>query len=140
MKRNKFVSVTVTHSCFDCSGSFRFFLISKCRALSSPLDIVIAIKANFNVVFKDGPLGFKMNAATPGAKFAQVLEVIPGGQAAIGGVEVDDIIVASDFGTLTITELMSAVQSRPRPLVMAFRRPPPPLKREMKRAALARWA
>ena len=83
---------------------------------------MITTKADYEAVFNDGPLGFKLNAKSADAKFAKVTTVEEGGQAAQGGVTVGDIVVAEDMGAKNIAEVMAAMNTKPRPLTIPFRR------------------
>ena len=83
---------------------------------------MIIIKADYEVVFNDRPLGFKLNAKSADAKFAKVKTVEEGGQAAQGRVTVGDIVVASDMGAKNIAEVRAAMNTKPRPLTIPFRR------------------
>ena len=46
---------------------------------------MIIMKVDYEVVFNDRPLGFKLNAKSADAKFAKIKSVEEGGQAAQGG-------------------------------------------------------
>ena len=74
------------------------------------------------MVFNDGPLGFAINAELGEARSAPVEFVVPGSQADQGGVKANDIVVASDMGTKNITEFLAAMNTRPRPFTIPFRR------------------
>ena len=77
------------------------------------------------MVFKDGPPGFTVGANSADAKFLTVKTLVAGGQAVQGGVAVNDIIVASDMGATSIAEVVAAMNTKPRPLTIPFRRATP---------------
>ena len=77
------------------------------------------------MTFKDGPLGFTVGAKSADAKFLTVKTLIAGGQAVQGGVAVGDMIVASDMGATSIAEVVAAMNTKPRPLTIPFRRATP---------------
>ena len=79
------------------------------------------------MVFKDGPLGFTLNARSAEAAFATAKNVIAGGQAAQGGVTVGDIVVANDMGAKKIAEVIAVMNTKPRPLTIPFRRSTAPV-------------
>ena len=80
------------------------------------------VKADYDVIFKDGPLGFTLHTKSPEASFATVKTVAAGGQAAQGGVTVNDIIVANDMGAKNTAEVITTMNTKPRPLKIPFRR------------------
>ena len=77
------------------------------------------------MTFKDGPLGFTSGAKSAGASFLTVKTLIAGGQAVQGGVTMGDMIVASDMGATSIAEVVAAMNTKPRPLTIPFRRATP---------------
>ena len=66
-----------------------------------------------------------MGANSADAKFLTVKTLVAGGQAVQGGVAVNDIIVASDMGATSIAEVVAAMNTKPRPLTIPFRRATP---------------
>ena len=63
-----------------------------------------------------------MGATSADAKFLTVKTLVAGGQAVQAGVAVNDIIVASDMGAKNTNEVVSAMNTKPRPLKIPFRR------------------
>ena len=76
----------------------------------------------YDVVFQDGPLGLELDEQFG---LARAKEVTEGGQAAKGGVEANDLIMALDSGTVTFDEAWAVINSRPRPITVSFRRAKP---------------
>ena len=74
------------------------------------------------MVFADGPLGFTVGANSADDKFLTVKTLVAGGQAVQAGVAVNDIIVASDMGAKNTNEVVSAMNTKPRPFKIPFRR------------------
>ena len=74
----------------------------------------------FDVVFVDGALGCRIARAAYG--FANVTAVSPGGQAARGGVKVDDVISGVNGRAMNYDEALPFIQSTPRPLTISFHR------------------
>ena len=79
-------------------------------------------EADYEVVFKNGPLGFTLQSRSTDATLATVKTVTAGGQAAQGGVTVNDTVVANDMGAKNIAEVIAAMNTKPRPLTIPFRR------------------
>ena len=73
----------------------------------------------YDVLFWDGPLGLELDEQFG---LARAKEVIEGGQAAKGGVEANDLIVALDSDAVTFDEAWAVINSRPRPITVSFRR------------------
>ena len=76
-----------------------------------------------DVVFQNGPLGVGLKEAEFGSAIVQV--VVDGGQAARGGVKVNDLVAAVDTETMTYAEVMAEMTNKQRPFTMSFFRPPP---------------
>ena len=77
----------------------------------------------YAVVFQDGPLGMGLKEGEFGSATVQV--VVDGGQAARGGVKVNDLVAAVDTETMTYAEVMAEMTNKQRPFTMSFFRPPP---------------
>ena len=88
---------------------------------------MIIVKADYEVVFNRGPLGFSLNAKSGDAEFATVRSVTARGQAARGGVAVFDNVVANDMGARNIAEVIAVMNTKPRPLTIPFRRSTRPI-------------
>ena len=79
----------------------------------------------YKVVFQDGPLGMEVSQVPPpGMEVAKVVKLVEGGQAAQGGVGVNDIVVAVDsVQAMSCTAIISALSEKQRPIAVSFRRP-----------------
>lgn len=74
----------------------------------------------YDVVFMEGALGCRIARAAYG--FANVTAVSPGGQAARGGVMVDDVISAVNGRAMDYDEALPYIQRTARPLTISFHR------------------
>ena len=89
---------------------------------------IAKILSDYDVVFKDGPLGMGLQKADFG--FAEVKLVVDGGQAAVGGVRVKDVIKAVNAMATDYDEFVAFSAELPRPFTVSFCRaaktPSPP--------------